>query len=140
MTKTLVRTTQEDATYTAESTTTEAAIEHLFMKNEYGKNGYMTGLNADMLKCVAFMFNGNSGVLDDNITPWNITDMTGQIADMTDLANQLSVLKKTLVEAGISSLSDISYDWDEVTGGATLLFNFSGTTFTIDANLQNMLR
>ena len=141
MEKTLVRTTQDEATYTSSESATVVRKEHLFLKNEYGENGYMTDTSADMYRCVAFIFNGNSGCLDHNMAPWNIVDKTGQIADMNTLSTQLSTLKDTLNNAGISTLEDISYTWDDSTEQVVLSFTFvGGTTFTLDSNLQNMLR
>lgn len=140
MEKTLVRTTQDEATYTATTEATTVHKEHLLLKNEYGESGFMSGLNADMYRCAAYMFNGNSGLLDHNMTPWSIVDKTGQIADMNALTTQLNTLKNSLVDAGIDTLTGISYTWDEPTGAVVLVFDFSGTSFTLDTDLQNMLR
>ena len=140
MEKTLVQITQDTATYTVLTDTTTETVEHILSKNEYGESGYMTGLNADMYRCIAFMFNGNSGMLDDNLTPWNIIDKTGQIADMNQLSSQLNTLCTTLIESGVNTLTSIGYTWDEEKETAYLEFNFSGTTFSIDPTLQSMLR
>lgn len=140
METTLVQITQDTATYTTPTDTTTESIEHILSKNEYGESGFMKGLSADMYRCLAYMFNGNSGLLDDNLTPWNIVDKTGQIADMNALSSQLNNLCTTLIEAGVSTLTSIGYTWDESVETAYLEFNFSGTTFLIDPTLQNMLR
>ena len=104
MEKTKVSTTANDITFEAESSTQKSKIEHLFSKNDYGENGFVKDLNADMYRCIAYLYNNTSGMLDHELESWNILDKTGMIHDSNVLNRELAQLTQVLMDAGVESV------------------------------------
>lgn len=139
MEKTKVSTTANDITFEAESSTQKSAIEHLFSKNDYGENGFVKDLNADMYRCIAYLYNNTSGMLDHELESWNILDKTGMIHDTTVLNRELAQLTQTLMDAGVDSLMSIEAEPSvEDPEHMVLKFNFATGSFVLDSVLQNL--
>lgn len=139
MEKTKVSTTANDITFEAESSTQKSAIEHLFSKNDYGENGFVKDLNADMYRCIAYLYNNTSGMLDHELESWNILDKTGMIHDTTVLNRELAQLTQTLMDAGVDSLMSIEAEPSvEDPEHMVLKFNFTTGSFVLDSVLQNL--
>lgn len=134
MEKTKVSTTANDITFEAESSTQKSAIEHLFSKNDYGENGFVKDLNADMYRCIAYLYNNTSGMLDHELESWNILDKTGMIHDTTVLNRELAQLTQTLMDAGVDSLMSIEAEPSvEDPEHMVLKFNFAAGSFVLDS-------
>lgn len=139
MEKTKVSTTANDITFEAESSTQKSAIEHLFSKNDYGENGFVKDINADMYRCIAYLYNNTSGMLDHELESWNILDKTGMIHDTTVLNRELAQLTQTLMDAGVDSLMSIDAEPSvEDPEHMVLKFNFATGSFVLDSVLQNL--
>ena len=139
MEKTKVSTTANDITFEAESSTQKSAIEHLFSKNDYGENGFVKDLNADMYRCIAYLYNNTSGMLDHELESWNILDKTGMIHDTTVLNRELAQLTQALMDAGVESLMSIDAEPSvEDPEHMVLKFNFTTGSFVLDSVLQNL--
>ena len=139
MEKTKVSTTANEITFEAESSTQKSKIEHLFSKNDYGENGFVKDLNADMYRCIAYLYNNTSGMLDHELESWNILDKTGMIHDSNVLNRELAQLTQTLMDAGIESLMSIDAEPSvEDPDHMVLKFNFTTGSFVLDSVLQNL--
>lgn len=139
MEKTKVSTTANDITFEAESSTQKSAIEHLFSKNDYGENGFVKDLNADMYRCIAYLYNNTSGMLDHELESWNILDKTGMIHDSNVLNRELAQLTQVLMDAGVESLMSIDAEPSvEDPEHMVLKFNFTTGSFVLDSVLQNL--
>ena len=139
MEKTKVSTTANDITFEVESRTQKSTIEHLFSKNDYGENGFVKDLNADMYRCIAYLYNNTSGMLDHELESWNILDKTGMIHDNTVLNRELANLTRILIDAGIDSLMSIDAEPSvEDPEHMVLKFNFASGSFVLDSVLQNL--
>ena len=139
MEKTKVSTTANDITFEVESRTHKSTIEHLFSKNDYGENGFVKDLNADMYRCIAYLYNNTSGMLDHELESWNILDKTGMIHDTTVLHRELAQLTQTLMDAGVDSLMSIEAEPSvEDPEHMVLKFNFTTGSFVLDSVLQNL--
>lgn len=139
MEKTKVSTTANEITFEAESSTQKSKIEHLFSKNDYGENGFVKDLNADMYRCIAYLYNNTSGMLDHELESWNILDKTGMIHDSNVLNRELAQLTQVLMDAGVESLMSIDAEPSvEDPEHMVLKFNFTTGSFVLDSVLQNL--
>ena len=139
MEKTKVSTTAKEITFEAESSTQKSKIEHLFSKNDYGENGFVKDLNADMYRCIAYLYNNTSGMLDHELESWNILDKTGMIHDANVLNRELAQLTQVLMDAGVESLMSIDAEPSvEDPEHMVLKFNFTTGSFVLDSVLQNL--
>lgn len=139
MEKTKVSTTANEITFEAESSTQKSKIEHLFSKNDYGENGFVKDLNADMYRCIAYLYNNTSGMLDHELESWNILDKTGMIHDSNVLNRELAQLTQSLMDAGVESLMSIDAEPSvEDPEHMVLKFNFATGSFVLDSVLQNL--
>ena len=139
MEKTKVSTTANEITFEAESSTQKSKIEHLFSKNDYGENGFVKDLNADMYRCIAYLYNNTSGMLDHELESWNILDKTGMIHDSNVLNRELAQLTQALMDAGVESLMSIEAEPSvEDPEHMVLKFNFTTGSFVLDSVLQNL--
>ena len=139
MEKTKVSTTANEITFEAESSTQKSKIEHLFSKNDYGENGFVKDLNADMYRCIAYLYNNTSGMLDHELESWNILDKTGMIHDTNVLNRELAQLTQVLMDAGVESLMSIDAEPSvEDPEHMVLKFNFTTGSFVLDSVLQNL--
>lgn len=139
MEKTKVSTTANEITFEAESSTQKSKIEHLFSKNDYGENGFVKDLNADMYRCIAYLYNNTSGMLDHELESWNILDKTGMIHDSNVLNRELAQLTQALMDAGVESLMSIDAEPSvEDPEHMVLKFNFTTGSFVLDSVLQNL--
>lgn len=145
MKKTIVSTTKEEAVTVVTTDVTKHRIEHLMTKNEFGENGYMIDTNADIYRCLAFMYSPTSGLLDYGLNAWNLDYKTGIINDEMTLQSELAMLANYLKEAGVIELQSIDYEFEDADTGANevvlLKFNFAdNSTFVVNPLLQNLVK
>lgn len=145
MKRTVVSTTKAEAVTKNTEETSTVRTEHILSKNEYGENGYMIDTNADIYRCLAFIYNPTSGLLDHGITAWNIDYKTGIINDEEVLQAELAYLTNYLKEAGVEELQSIDYEFaDEIKGAnehVLLKFNFiNNASYVVDPKLQNLVK
>lgn len=139
MEKTKISTTTNDITFEVENSVQKSKVEHLFSKNDYGESGFVKDLNADMYRCIAYLYNNTSGMLDHELESWNILDKTGMIHDNTVLNRELANLTRILIDAGIDSLMSIDAEPSvENPEHMVLKFNFTAGSFVLDSVLQNL--